>query len=266
MGEDGESGFVDVPGGRLHYHASGQGPPLLLVHGFSLDLRMWEPQLAALGAIRRVIRYDLRGFGRSSLPEGPFAHWRDLHALVVALGLGPACDVIGLSMGGGVAIDFTLQHPEVVRALVTVDSTLGGFTWPATRERTSRISSAGRSDGVEGARALWLRSPLFAHALARPEVAPALRRILEEYSGWHWTHDSPALRVSPPAAGRLAEIRARTLVVIGEHDDADFQEVSRRLSAGIPGARLVVLAGAGHMANMEEPAAFNQAVIEFLEP
>ena len=124
MGEP-ASAFVEVNGARLYYEDSGNGETLVLIHAGIADSRMWEGQLAAFARCYRVIRYDMRGFGRSEMGEGPYAHHRDLHALLDALGVERA-HLVGCSMGGRTAIDFTLEYPARVRSLVLVGSAIGG--------------------------------------------------------------------------------------------------------------------------------------------
>jgi pimeloyl-ACP methyl ester carboxylesterase len=122
-----QTGFAELNGTRLYYEVAGSGAALAFVHGFSLDTRMWDDQFEAFAERYRVVRYDARGFGKSALPGSEkYMHAADLKALLEQLGIDRA-SVVGLSMGGGIAIDFALTYPEATRALVLVDSTLGGF-------------------------------------------------------------------------------------------------------------------------------------------
>ena len=126
-------GFADVEGTRLYYQSMGEGAPIVLLHGFSIDHRMWDGQMAALSAAHRVVRCDLRGFGQSPPPTTPYANADDLKALLDHLGIARAV-ILGLSMGGGVAINFALAYPEATRALVVAGSTLPA----ASGDRRSR--------------------------------------------------------------------------------------------------------------------------------
>mgnify|MGYP000138548352 CR=1 FL=1 len=254
--------FVEVEAGRLYYETVGAGAPLVCLHGFALDSRMWADQAAALAGRFQVIGYDLRGFGRSSLPAGPFAHVDDLSVLLDRLGL-PRAHVMGLSLGGGVAIDFALAYPERVASLIAVDSTLGGFPWTKDWSPPGR---AARSQGLAAARSVWLEDELFAPAMTQPAVAARLRQMAADYSGWHWLNRSPERPLAGgPAYDRLGAIRAPALVVVGELDLPDFHRLAGHLAAHLPDVRRVVLPGVGHMSNMEAPAAFNAALLEFLE-
>src|SRR5882724_5696096 len=152
-------GFVDVDEGRLHYRVDGDGNPIVFLHGFGLDARMWDGEVESFAPEHAVVRYDLRGFGRSSLPTAPFTHVADLRTLMEQLGLARA-HVVGLSMGGGVAIDFALTPPEMVRSLVLVDTIVGGFKWQENNEDMGAAWAAAKTGGLAAARAAWLGSPL----------------------------------------------------------------------------------------------------------
>jgi pimeloyl-ACP methyl ester carboxylesterase len=188
----------------------------------------------------------------------------DLRALLDHLGIGRA-DIVGLSMGGGIAVDFALAYPEAVRALIPVDSTLGGFRWSEAWEASYRpVAAKGRAGDIAGAKALWMAHAFFAPALEKPDVAARFRQMVSDYSGWHWNHRDPGRGVEPPACERLSEIRAPTLIVIGERDLPDLHRTAEALARGLPHARKVTLPGVGHMANLEAPEAFNRAALDFL--
>lgn len=246
----------------LAHDVHGDGPPLLLVHGITLDRRMWEPNMAALTARHRVVRCDLRGFGETPPPEKPYSNFDDVRALLGDLGIARA-DVVGLSMGGGAALELAIAHPDVVDRLVLVDTDLPGV--PLSRELRATVGAAAalaRAGELERARAAWLATPFFAHC-AR-DVMDALREIVDGYSFWHWRNPGRQVALEPVAAGRGGEVRAPTLVLWGEHEVAHFVSQGKRLAREIPGAQSAVLEGAGHMANMDAPAAFDAALLEFL--
>ena len=258
-----EQGFAGVEGTRLYYQALGEGAPIVLLHGFSIDHRMWDAQVAALSAAHRVVRYDLRGFGQSPPPNAPYANADDLKALLDHLGIARAV-ILGLSMGGGVAINFTLAYPEATRALIVAGSTLPGHQWgPAFTASLEAVSNTARDYGVEAARRLWLEHPLFSSVQRHPDAAASTAAMVGDYSGWHWLHRDPARSLKPPARDRLESIAAPTLVLIGEHEPSEFQAVAQELARRIPNARRAVLAGCGHMTNMEDPETFNRLVLDF---
>ena len=258
---------ASVNGTDLAYDVTGQGPAVVLLHGFSLDLRMWDEQVPPLSRRFRVLRSDRRGFGRSALPEPgvPFSTSEDLRSLLAYLEI-PKVHPVGLSAGGGLAVNFALEHPGLVDRIVLVDAALDGFEWSRDwTESWNRIEEAAQREGVGAARHLWLSHPLFAPAREQPEVAKRLAEIVRDYSGWHWLHDTVAQGMDPPAAKRLESVMHPTLVLIGERGIPDFRAIARLLADKIPGARAEVIPRAGHMLNMESPSQFDQSVLRFLE-
>jgi 3-oxoadipate enol-lactonase len=256
-------GTVDVDHGRLRYQISGEGEAIVFLHGMGLDARMWDAEAVRFSRNHMVVRYDLRGFGKSTMPQAPFAHHADLCALLTHLSIDRA-HVVGLSMGGGVAIDFALVHPEIVRSLVLVDTFVHGFKFQENAAQMNAASAAAKTGGVAAGRAAWLANPLFAPARRSPEVDGRLRTMVEDYSGWHWLNDSPQAPLNPPAWERISEIALRTLVVGGELDLVDFRVIADRLASEVPTATRKVIAGVGHMANMEAPEQFHDILATFL--
>jgi pimeloyl-ACP methyl ester carboxylesterase len=258
-----QRGFADVNGTRLSYEIAGAGEPIVFIHGFSLDHRMWDDQFSALAAHHRVLRYDLRGFGASSVPDGPYRHVDDLAALMDHAGIARAT-IVGLSLGGGFAVDFALTYPEKVAALVPVDSILGGHRmsgeWDAS---VTPIWRAGRAGDIATSKRLWLAHELFAPARSDPGVGARLDQMVQDYSGWHWRYHDSAQEIAPAAAEQLDRVSAPALVIVGERDLPDLLVIADRLAREIPGARKVSLPHAGHMANMEAPQQFNETLLAF---
>jgi 3-oxoadipate enol-lactonase len=249
----------------LHYESTGTGDPVVLLHGFAGDLHLWDEQVQALSPKYRVIRYDLRGFGRSAASAEPYSHAGDLKTLLDHLGLARVV-LVGLSLGGGAAINFAIEHSDAVRGLVLVDSTLGGFAWsPSFTIDQAAIRKAAIESGVEAARALWLSLAIFGPALENTRSADRVRAQVGGYSGWHWLNPDPGRPFTPPAIQRLGAITAPTLVVLGERDTPDFHAIASTLERGIAGAKKVTIPGAGHIANIEAPATFNEILLEFLD-
>lgn len=255
---------IEVNGTRLYVEVAGVGDPLVFVHGFSLDTRMWDDQWEPFAARFQVVRYDLRGFGRSALPTGAYyRHADDLAALLDALGIERA-HVVGLSLGGGVALDFALAHPGRARSIVVVDGVLPGYSAPDLDASIRAVWSAARNEPLDAVKALWLEQPLFTGALADTRVAERVRRMVADYSGYGWTARDPGRWGEPPVSGRLAEIGAPTFVIVGAGDMAGFHAIADTIVAGVPGARKAILPGCGHLPNMEAPEAFNAALLGFL--
>jgi pimeloyl-ACP methyl ester carboxylesterase len=261
-----QSGFHYVRAGRLYFERAGAGTPVIFLHGFGLDLRMWEPQVSALADTFLVIRYDLRGYGRSSVPNSErYSHTDDLAALLAALHSGPA-HIVGLSNGGRNALLFAMTYPQAVRSLTLADSALDGYAWSEEwKTRWNALCLAAKSGDLEGAKRSWLEHPLFAPARARPGVASRLAEMVRDYSGWHWTHRDPAVVPDPPAIALLNTIHIRTQVIVGERDLPDFGKIADLLVSGIKGASKILIPDAGHMSNMEAPTEFNEALLDFFK-
>ncbi len=261
-----EKGFAPVDGVSLYFERIGSGPAVVFLHGNPADHRMWDAQVDDFSARYTVVRYDLRGFGRSiPVDRRPYAHATDLHALLRFLGISDPL-LVGLSMGGGAIVNFAIAYPGIARAIVPVDSSLGGFSYSADliAELTS-LALVSQRNGLDAAREHLLSQSLFRAAMSDPRTADALRTIVGAYGGWHWTGKDPGVPFTPPAIARLATIAVPTLVLVGEHDVPDFHEISRTLARDIPAARLTVIPRVGHIPNMEDPAAFNALVLAFFD-
>lgn len=260
-----QQGFAPVNGTRLYYEVAGEGHPLVLVHGFTLDTRMWDAQFETLAQHYRVISYDLRGFGKSALPtDESYAHHDDLKALLDHVGIASAY-LLGQSLGGAIAINFALTFPKVTRALILVDTVLWGFQWSAEQSAIDgAIWTKASESGVQAAKDLWLKHPLFEPARKNPAVTSRLTQIVSDYSGWHFINNDPGRALDPPAAQRLGQVNAPTLVIVGERDLPDFQQIADTCQKQIANARKVTLPNVGHMSNMEAPDEFNKTVSSFL--
>jgi len=252
--------YAEVEGGRLAYELSGSGPALVLVNGGAMDMRQWDLVLPELAQHCRVLRYDPRGWGRSSLPTAPFSNVDDLEALLAALHIEQA-NFVGCSFGGGLALDLALEHPDRVHALVLCGSSLGGFPW--SKEFQERDARFFRASDEERA-GLILADPNFVPgARSDPGLRERVSTLIGENAGlFHW---DPALIRWPktPAIERLADVRAPTLVLVSQKDHPQVIFVASTLARQIPGARARGIADAGHMAQLEQPADFARAVLDF---
>jgi len=252
-------------GTRLYYERAGaaRGAPLIMIHGNTLDTRMWDDQWAVFAERLLVVRYDLRGFGRSVLPTAePYTHAADLHALLAHLALTEPVHVMGMSRGGDIALDFALAYPQQTRSVILVDTVLSGFQYTASWRY---IFDTVKSAGIPAAKAAWLHDPMFAAAMEHPVVAARLKQMVEDYSFWHWAGNAnPEQHPAVPNLERLPELAAPLLVLVGERDIPDFIVSAELIAQRAPHAQLVRLPGVGHVPNMEAPEMFNARVLEFL--
>jgi pimeloyl-ACP methyl ester carboxylesterase len=260
-----QSGIADVNGARLYFETAGCGEALVFIHGLGLDTRMWDPQFEIFAKNFLVVRYDLRGFGRSSVPTAEsYSPAEDLHALLRYLRI-PHAHILGLSLGGRYAVNFGLLFPQATKSLILVDSSLDGFDFsPEFLGPFPEIEACAKRGDLKTANQLWLSHPLFAPARENREVAPKLAKIVGDYSGWRWANRDPTRSSYPPAIQCLDQIRVPVLVLVGDRDLTDFRAIADLLAREIPGAMKNVLPGVGHMSNLEGPEQFNRIVFNFL--
>jgi 3-oxoadipate enol-lactonase len=243
------------------------------VHAGVGDRRLWDGQMDAFAVAHRVVRLDLRGFGESSLPGGPFSYVEDLRVLLDHLAIERAA-VVGNSFGGRVALDFALAHPARTAALVLVDSALSGHEGSAffdafDEEEEALLDDGKLDEAVELNLRTWLDGPERQAAPVAPEVRArvaemqrsSFETLVRAYEGT--PEPGPVAWADPPAAGRLAEVTVPTLVVVGTLDQPDFRAISERLARGIPGAESAELEAA-HLPALERPEEFNRIVLDFL--
>src|SRR5947209_3658392 len=258
-----QHGYCDVQGGKIYYEVAGQGHPLVLIHGGQLDRRMWDEQFQFFSSRYKVIRYDVRGFGNSPAASKPFSQQEDLAALLKCVKAEKAY-VVGLSLGGRIAIDFTVAHPEMVYALVPVAAGLSGFNLPNDPNEIAVLKAAQAGD-FQKATDLWLQSGYMAPAMKDPQLAPKLRQLALDNA--HQELDNFALNkdIFNSAIEHLPEIKVPTLIIVGSADVRGIHQITGLLRARIPHSQETVIQGAGHMINMERPQEFNSIVLEFLE-
>lgn len=257
--------FAEVNQTRLFYRRAGQGPALLFMHGFTLDLRMWQPQFEALSDRFEVVAYDQRGFGRSALPtNATYKHYEDAAALLEHLGLEQVV-VVGHSIGAVYGLELCLARPELVKGFASLCMAgLGTPAFPETvRQMFGAIQKAASQGNIEQARRIWSEAGWFESALEHPDAKGELYRMLRDYSGWHWTHKNPAKNLEPPAVERLEQLTVPALVIDGERDLDYNRAVADVLQQRLPKVRRLRMPGAGHMANLEAPETVNAALGEF---
>jgi pimeloyl-ACP methyl ester carboxylesterase len=247
---------IDRDGVKIHYEVHGSGPPLLLTHGYSSTSAMWQGQIAALSKHHKLVLWDMRGHGQSDYPDDPRAYSEaltvgDMAALLDEVGAERAI-VGGLSLGGYMSLAFYRAHPERVRALLIID-TGPGFKKDDAREawnrRAQETADRFEREGLAVLKSLSRERSSVSHRDAAG-LARAARGMLTQ-------RDARVIESLP-------NIKVPALVVVGA-DDAPFLAASDYMAAKIPGAKKVVIPAAGHAVNIDQPQAFIDAVLPFLD-
>ncbi|PSL53524.1 pimeloyl-ACP methyl ester carboxylesterase [Saccharothrix carnea] len=257
------AGRLILDDGELSYDRRGEGPPVVLLHGGGLGGVTWDRQFALLAQDHTVIRYDARGHGGSSPVTGPFAHHEDLKDLLDGLGL-DRVTLVGLSLGARTAIDFALLHPDRVVDLVLVGPGVSGMKTedPFIVDQVARLRAATAVDEVaECLLRMWVDGP---HR-SPDEVDPAVRELCRGLTAHAVSRG--AFTVQPDelhAVDRLRELRARTLVVVGDLDSSDIHGVADLVRESAPRVEEVVVEDAGHLVNLDRPDEFDRALLRFL--
>ncbi len=265
-----ETGYLAVGGGKIYYEVAGAGHPLVLVHAGVADHRMWDDQFAAFAQHYRVVRYDARGYGKTEVENIPFSDRQDIVDLLRHLGIEKTY-MLGLSRGGALALDFTLEHPELVDALIVAAGGVGGYETALTEieqqgiEEWIRLEQAGDYAGLTDlAVRVWADGP--GQPEGRAPVA-VRERVHEMVADNYRLHPDELISrpLEPPAAKRLGELQVPVLAIVGDIDTSSTIAAMRLLADQVAGARLVVFPGVAHMINMEQPERFNAVVLEFLQ-
>jgi 3-oxoadipate enol-lactonase len=267
---------VKVPGGSLQVVDEGDPShrPILLVHAAIVDSRAWDALVPLLIARDyRVIRYDLRGFGRSTSEDVEFSSRADLIAVLDAVGVRRAA-VVGNSAGGQIAIDTAIESPERIAALVTVAAGLSGFSVDVTPEEQAMFDEGDALESADPPDAdaiaahdlrVWVDGP----GQPPDRVPSAIREAIRAMDAAAWAPGSPdatPIPMRPPANERLRELAAPVLAIAGALDVLDVAVTARHLEADAPDARGVIWPDVAHMIGMEVPDRLAAAIFEFLAP
>ncbi|KAA2260450.1 alpha/beta fold hydrolase [Solihabitans fulvus] len=247
-------------GGSLWAERAGEGTPVVLLHGAGMDSRLWDMVFPALAGRHTVVRYDACGLGRSTPPTEPFRDVADLRAVLDHFGLDRAA-LVGMSLGGETALDFTVAHPDRVAALALVGSSVSGHTWPEAPDlvaygAANRERDAGRLAELE----LSIWAPMGVAATGGELIATmiadnARRRVAGEHGAVHPDQDAVTL---------LGQVTAPTLVVHGDQDHPEIAAIAARLVAGIPGARGEVVPDADHYLPLRGPERLTDLLLAHL--
>ena len=257
---------IRANGIQVNYTLDGPAgaPVVTLSHSLATDLSMWDPQLDALRARYRVLRYETRGHGGTEAPAGAYSLTQladDARALLAALGIAKT-HWVGLSMGGMIGQTLALATPEVFSSLVLCDtsSRVPAEARPLWQERIKTAEAQGMEPLVESTIGRWFTPPFIA---ARKDVVDRVRAMIRAtpprgYAGC--CHAISALDLTD----RLGAIRLPTLIVVGEDDQGTPVAASKAIQEHVKGSQLEILKSAAHLSNMEQPDAFLRAVTGFL--
>ncbi|MBN1965343.1 MAG: alpha/beta fold hydrolase [Anaerolineae bacterium] len=257
--------------GRLYYEVAGEGPTVILGHAGFVDSRMWDDQWNALTPHYRVIRYDMQGYGQSDVASGPVSRRAELLGLLRHLGVERA-HFVGSSLSGAVFIDFALEQPALVASLVTANAVPNGFAMQGDPPRYLMEMFGAWQQGhfeqvSEFQLRIWIdgmfREPQDVNATLRQRVG-LMNRTPVENRTWMLADLQPVDPLDPPAASRLGEITCPALIIDSTLDHPETRRAAQSLIAGLPHAQGVTIPDAAHLPNMEQPAAFNRAVLGFL--
>jgi pimeloyl-ACP methyl ester carboxylesterase len=263
-----EDGFLAVEGGRLYYKSRGSGPALVFVHAGIADSSMWDRQFAAFESDHRVVRYDMRNFGRTETEDVAFADWEDLAALLHALQIEQAV-IVGASMGATVAVGLALERPELVRGLILMSPGIFPGHEPSGELRRGWRSLGQAMDAGQTERALDIEMEMWIDRGNRRSepVEASVRQQMRAMNAraYELASDAPNRKpLRPPALSRLDQIHVPVLIVSGSLDMPDIDSIARRLERGLPNVERVVVPNTAHLLNMEQPERFNEIVREFL--
>jgi len=256
------TGDIEVEDGRLSYDRAGEGFPVVLVHPGLWDRRIWDEQFERFAEQHDVVRFDLRGYGRSETPGRPYSDVRDLRALLAELGI-ERCALVGCSMGGQIALNFALEHPEVAEALVLVSPGVSGYRWGDGRldvvaaEVQDAVASGDLEAAMDAELAMW--APLEPSS----ETTGWIRRIaMDNLRIFDIPESLP--EALPSVVGRLGDVEAATLVVVGERDVTEIHSIADLLVERVPGALVREIHDADHLVMVRQPEVFNRVVLDFL--
>lgn len=262
-----KTGFAIVNGTQLYYETEGTGQALILIHGGLVDSRMWDDQFSVFAHQYHTARYDLRGTGKSAMSAGDYSDRDDLFHLLLFLGI-EHIYLLGSSGGAALAIDFTLQHPEMVGAIIVAAPGLSGYTWSAeTLQMADDFISYWQAGDIPKAVEARLRMLTDGPHRQSHDVNRAVRERVGEMIAHALTlpqTDYASQALEPPAMPRLSEIKVPVLIIVGDQDVPEILSVGELLEKRIKGGQKRVLPASAHMVNMERPNEFNSYVLEFL--
>ncbi len=262
-----QDGFAPVANGQLYYQVGGYGDAVVLIHGNAGDHRHWDNQFEYFMSRYRVIRYDVRGYGKSSVPVlgSPYSDSSDLAELLDYLHVDGA-HIVGWSMGSGVAFDFATAFPERTESLVSVGPWINGYSSKAVEDlfvQMGAVADAVAQGGaVAGSNAF--ADLILGESIFEESADELMRNIGSEYSWWAFANPSQTIALEPSAASQLSDLVIPVLVITSEYDLPVCREVGDLIDTTAPNSRQVILQRTGHLMHIERPGAFNAELLAFL--
>lgn len=270
------SGFAEVNGTKLYYEVAGKGEPIIFVHGNFGDRRHWDYQFEQLSKSFKVVRYDVRGYGKSALPKPDETYYdtEDLKALLEYLNIKKA-HICGVSMGSGIIVDFALEYPEMCLSIIPTGPWAVGFgtneykspaadSLFAVMAKTTTIAK--EKGSKEATDYFWTGNNVISPTANKSKsTLDSLLQMGYEYSYWGFLNQNKRSFISPAAIGRLSQIEISTLIVTAEFDVVACIEIANLMEKDIKGSIKVSINGAGHLMNMDKPEEFNAQLVSFIE-
>ena len=270
-----KNGFAEVNGTKLYYEVAGKGEPILFVHGNFGDTRHWDFQFEPLAKKYKVIRYDVRGYGKSAnpKPDEVYYDYEDIIALLDYLNI-DRVHICGVSMGSGIVVDFALVHPERCLSLIPIGPWANGFGSDAystaagdsLNEIFYKVVQILNDEGVKAATDYWWTGTDFVKSSVRTQrTLDELLKMGYEYDYWGFKNQNKRGNANPVAVSRLNEIKLPTLIVTAEYDLKPCIEIANMMENQISGSKKISIKNAGHLMNMDKPKEFNAELSNFIE-
>jgi 3-oxoadipate enol-lactonase len=259
-----KSGYLEVPDGKLYYEVAGEGDWIVLVHDGNLHSVTWDEQFPVFSKNYKVVRYDRRGYGKSTYPEKPYSNLEDLAEVFSQLNIDKAT-LIGMSAGGGLVIDFTLEHPDKVTGLVLVGAVVSGYGYSDhLRTRGGNLSPEVLSDPAKLADYMCHRDPYTFYKGNKEAKERGYAYLMNNLQNYKMDKFSFLKGPKRPALPNLKEIKVPALIIVGEYDIPDCHAHAGVIETGISGSERVIINKSGHIVPLEQPAIFNEIVLTFL--
>lgn len=269
------TGFAEVNGTKLYYEVAGKGEPILFVHGNVGDCRHWDYQFKPLSKKYKVVRYDVRGYGKSDLPnpEITFSNHVDIYELMNYLDI-EKVHICGFSMGSSIATSFAIAYPDKCLSLISVGSWVSGYGFGDYKSLSAdsmyavmnKVRTIAKENGSVAATDFFINgNELFRKTLGvNQQTMDFMKSIGYDYSYWGFINEYKTKGVRPVAVKQLSNIKIPTLIITAEFDLGACSEVADLKEAEIEGSKKITIQNAGHVMNVDKPDEFNSEIISFI--